>query len=71
MIAASSAVRWLALRAVVLVNCCLAGLGRRRKLNHDSRALAVMDERILRDIGLSRVDIAAKGSELRPCARDS
>jgi uncharacterized protein YjiS (DUF1127 family) len=38
---------------------------------HDSRALAAMDERILRDIGLSRVDIAAKSSELRPCARDS
>jgi uncharacterized protein YjiS (DUF1127 family) len=71
MIAASFATRWFVLRAAIVATSYLAGLGRRRKLIRDSRALAAMDERILRDIGLSRVDIAAKSSELRPCGRDS
>ena len=47
-----------------------ARLARRRKRTRDSRALTVMDERILRDIGLSRIDIAAKSEKLFLTAKD-
>ena len=70
MITASAAVRSLTRTLHDLARRYGSALARRRNEAHNRRALAMMNERLLRDIGLSRAEVTARTDRRRLIRHD-
>jgi uncharacterized protein YjiS (DUF1127 family) len=71
MIAASTAVRSFTRKLHDLADRCGLALARWRNEARNRHALTVMNERVLRDIGLSRAEVTARTVKRRLIRHDS
>ncbi len=70
-IAATAAARTLALKIRVLADCCSSTVERWRREARNRHALKFMSDRMLRDIGISRVEIATRVMKFNSADRDN